>query len=121
MSILEGELAATITEALLDADVPFDITVTRTVESEPDPATPWLPGETVTTHYPCKGFIEQYDVFHLSSTQIQVGDVKVVILVPTLAITPELTDTVTARGKSYIIVNVSPDPALATIELQARG
>lgn len=33
MSILEGELAETITAALLDAGIPFDVTVTRTETS----------------------------------------------------------------------------------------
>lgn len=120
MSILEGELAATITAALLDAGIPFDVTVTRTEQGTIyDPVSGTYP-ET-TTHYSCKGFVEAYSDLLRSTGVVGPGDVKVVVLAPTLSITPRPTDKVTARGQTFTIIAVSPDPAVATIELQARG
>lgn len=117
-SILEGELAATITAALIDASIPYAITVTRTIpgggpDYDPDPPT--------YVDYACQGFVEDFSEFLKATTLIEAGDVKVVVLLPTIAIMPEPGDTVTVRGKVYTIINASPDPALATIELQARA
>lgn len=120
-SILEGELAQTISDALIDASIPYVVTVTRTVPGEPDPSTPWIPGEPVATDYPCQGFTETYSEFYLAAGLVQANDLKVVVLLPTITITPAIGDTVTVRGKTYNIINASPDPALATIELQARA
>lgn len=120
-SILEGELAATISEALIDANIPFDITINRTVPGEPDPETPWIPGEPTVTAYSCKGFIENYREDFIAGGVVQSDDVKVVVLATTLSIDPDLSDTVTARGITYSIISISPDPAIATIALQARA
>lgn len=119
-SILEGELAATIADALLDADIPFTVTVSRTVLGEVDPETPWIEPEEVTTHYACKGFVETFSSDYIAGGLVEANDVKIIILPSTLSITVELTDHVTARGIQYSIVNISTDPALATVELQAR-
>lgn len=121
MSILEGELAQTITDALLDADIPYGVTITRTVPGEPDPETPWIPGEDTVTAYECMGFTETFEADFISGGLVQANDVKVVILPLTLTTTPELTDYVTVRGKTYTIISIRPDPALATIALQARA
>ena len=120
-SILEGELAQTIADALTDADIPYDVTITRTVPGEPDPETPWIPGEPVVTNYACQGFTETFEADYISGGLVQANDLKVVILAPTLVITPSLTDTVTVRGQTYTIIRVMPDPALATIALQVRS
>jgi hypothetical protein len=121
VSILEGELAQTITDALLDADIPYDVTVWRTVPGEPDPETPWIPGEPTTTSYVGKGFTETFSADYISGGLVEANDLKVVILIPTLAITPELSDVVTVRGQTYTIISISPDPALATVALQVRA
>ena len=116
-SILEGELAETISEALIDADIPYAVTITRT---EDVGGPPWDP-VTEDVEYACQGFTEEYTALELSGTLIQAHDVKVVVLAPTLTITPTVADKVTVRGQTYSIINVSPDPALATIALQARA
>lgn len=118
MSILEGELAQTITEALIDADIPFDMAIKRTVVTPP--ANNWEEGEEVTTTYPCKGFIETYSDLLRAGTAILEGDYKIIILTQTLAIDVRLSDIVVARGRPYAIVSIGYDPAMATIELQAR-
>ena len=70
-SILEGELAQTIADALTDADIPYDVTITRTVPGEPDPETPWIPGEPVVTNYACQGFTETFEADYISGGLVQ--------------------------------------------------
>lgn len=120
MSILEGELAQTITDALLDADIPYTVTINRTEPGAPDPETPWIPGDPTLVAYECMGFTEQFSADYISGGLVQADDVRVVILATTLAISPALSDTVTVRGQTLAIIRISPDPALATIALQAR-
>jgi hypothetical protein len=118
VSILEGELAATIGDALLDAGIPFAITVTR---STPGDGPAYDPGPPVLTDYACQGFIDTYATQPNDGTSIQVGDVKAVIVASTLAIEPKAGDTVTAHGKTRTVIGVSTDPATALYELQARA
>ena len=118
VSILEGELAETIGDALIDADIPFAITVTR---STPGDGPVYDPGPPTYTDYPCQGFIDTYATQWADSSLIEAGDVKVVIVAKTLDIEPMPGDTVTARDKTYHVINVSADPALALYELQARS
>lgn len=117
-SILDGELAETIGSALIDANIPFDITVTR---ATPGDGPPYDPGDPTLTDYPCQGFVDTYSDLFRTDALIEAGDVKVVIIANTLAIEPMPTDTVTARGKTYNVITVSADPALALYELQARA
>ena len=121
MSILEGELAETISSALMDAGIPYGVTLTRAGETVPGP-NPWDPPVVTPPQvFEAKGFVETYSDMLVSAGVVQALDRKIVVLAPTLNTTPELTDTVTVRGQSFTIVNISFDPALATIELQARA
>lgn len=118
VSPLEGPIRRTIGKALKSTFYAAKITRTTSVPGE----NPWdPPSETITTDYPCRGFVDSYSDFYLANSLINSGDVKVVILTDSLAITPALSDTVTIRGKTYSIINISPDPALATYTIQARG
>lgn len=120
-SILEGELAQTITAALQDAGIPYDVTITRTVPGGPGP-NPWDPPiDPVITDYVGQGFVESYRADEIDGTLILATDLRIIVLLPTLAITPAVTDMVTVRGVEYSIISVSPDPALATAALQARA
>lgn len=118
MSILEGELAQTIADALLDANIPYAMQIVRYVEGDPSD---WESSGGEYVRYDCQGFTEEYDVSLIAGGFIQTSDVKVVIIAPTLAVMPEPTDIVTVRGRDYAIISVTPDPAMATIALQARG
>lgn len=126
MSILLGELAQTISEALIDANVPYEIVVPRTTQTEPpeDWPTwePW-PGETVTTNHKMQGFIVDYDEALIAAGVVQMGDVRIVILQPTIPaeLTISITDIVQAQGKTFTILNIGEDPAGATLELRARA
>lgn len=121
MSILEGDLAEAVTAALTDAGVPYSVTVTRTVPGEPDPETPWIPGEPVITPYACQGWVDAYTAEDIDGTVILSTDVKVIVLLQTLAITPKVGDDVTVRGSTYGVISVQTDPALATATLQVRS
>lgn len=120
-SILDDEIAATIADALTNADVTLDIVLSRTVPGEPDPETPWIPGEPVTTNYSCKGWADHYEAAELVNTTILATDVKVMIVATTLAIEPAPSDHVTVRGDGYTVISVSTDPARAIWQLQARS
>ena len=118
MSILSGELADTIGDALIDADIPFDVVLTR---YEPGGGPDYDPLPPIAVDYQCQGFVDTFGESYLATGLIESGDVKVVIIATTLAIEPSVGDSVTARGKSYSVLKVSADPALALYELQARS
>jgi hypothetical protein len=121
MSILEGDLADDITAALSDGGVPYAVTVTRSSPGEPDLETPWQPGTPVVTPHQCMGWVDAYLSDEIDGTSILSSDLKIVVLLSTLAIMPAVGDSVTARGATYLVVNVQTDPALATATLQVRA
>lgn len=119
VSILQGELAQTITEALLDANVPFDIIVRRTT-TVPGPE-PWDPPVETTTTYPCRGWVENYDDDTVTGTLIDARDVQVMILTTSIAVEPTDTDTITIEGRELSIVNVKHDASGVLFIIQARA
>ncbi len=121
MSILDGEIAEMVADALESANVPYDLTLTRSTPGEVDPDEPWVVPEPTITAHACRGFVDSYRADQVDGTVIQRNDRKVMVLVPTLSITPVPGDTVTARGQTYGVVHVDADPALATWTLQVRG
>jgi hypothetical protein len=120
-SILDGELAEALSDALTNAGLPLDVIVTRTTTTDPN-NTPWDPSDDVvtTTDYPCSGWPDAYTADELANTLIQSTDIKVFIIVSTLAIVPTPADTVSVRDETYQIISVTSDPALAFWQLQAR-
>ncbi len=66
-----------------------------------------------------KGFVEDYSDL-ARANGIPGTDRKIVILAKSTAVTPARDDEVTLRGRTYRVVAVASDPALATYELQAR-
>jgi hypothetical protein len=66
-----------------------------------------------------KGFTDTYSDFARLSG-VPATDRKIVILAASTTIVPKHHDRVTIEGKTYDIVAVGKDPALATYELQAR-
>lgn len=117
-SILDGDLAGEIADALDSAGIPFAVTVIRDVPVEGgDPADPQPPVETP---FACSGWIDDWDADYLASGLVERTDVKIIVIANSIAIVPAAGDRVTARGKTYSVLNVSADPALATYTLQAR-
>jgi hypothetical protein len=120
MSILEGQLADEVTAALDAADVPYAITVTRTV-TEPGEEE-WDPPVEVVTNYPCRGWVENYDDDDLTGTVIDQRDVRVMILTTSITIIPtDDTDTITVEGRQLSIINVKHDASGALFIIQARA
>lgn len=127
MSILLGELAQTISEALIDANVPYELTIPRMTEGTPRPDDwptwePW-PDDSELVEHKMQGFIVDYDEALIAAGVVQMGDVRIVILQPTIPaeLTIGITDIVQAQGKTFTILNIGEDPAGATLELRARA
>jgi len=121
MSLLEGELADIINDALEGADLPFDLTLTREVPGSTEPPySPWNPGPPTTATHACRGFVDDYRADQRDGTLIHLNDRKIVILAPSIAVTPVPGDKLTARGQTYTVVTVQADPALATFICQVR-
>ena len=121
MGLLEGELADIINDALESADVPFDLTLSRDVPgSTAPPYSQWNPGPPTTQTHACRGFVDDYRADQRDGTLIMQNDRKVVILAPSISVTPVPGDKVTARGQEYTVVTVQADPALATYLCQVR-
>ncbi|SKA28424.1 hypothetical protein [Consotaella salsifontis] len=116
-SILEGELAELVTDALTDANVPRDIVVTRTL-----PGNPYDPdgGSGGTADYVGKGWVENYADADRDGALIGISDVRVIILTTTIAIAPSEADSVTVGGETYQVINAARDASGALYELQAR-
>ena len=119
MSILEGELANEIADALDSAGVAYAIAITREVPGEG--GDPFDPPPPVVTTYNGRGFVDDWDEAFLTGGLVERGDVKVIVIANSIAVVPAAGDRVTARGKTYSVLNVSADPARATFTLQARS
>ena len=121
-SILDGELAAEVADALSNAAIPIDLTVTRMLPGSTDPPfAPWDPGPPTPDPHTCKGWPDVYMADELANSLILSTDVKVFVVATTLDIDPTPADTVTVRGVTYQVISVSADPALAIWTLQARS
>lgn len=116
-SPLSGALAAQIYKGMrklfLDATLTRDVPGTATDLADPPAPTP--------TDYSCKAIHDTYSAYHRASGLVNEGDVKIIILVGSLSITPLAGDRITIRGKTFSLVKTDTDPALATWECQARG
>lgn len=118
MSILEGELAETIAAALLEADLPLDITLTRVSGGSGDP---WSPSGGSTTTYEAKGFCDTYRADERAGSLIQETDIKVVIVAATLLTEPETGDIISIGGKTLNVASVLTDPAKALWECRCSA
>ena len=115
MSILEGELAETIADALIEASVPVAVVVTRNEVSGPV----WEPIITPVAH-DCQGLTVRYTVLERAHSNVEVSDVKVLILASTLDIEPNSSNIVTIGGTTFSIIAFSTDPARALWVFQSR-
>lgn len=115
MSVLDGELADLLTDALTDADIPQSCVVTVQSHSGPDYA-------PIITNLPhtCKGWADTYAAFELADSSVRSDDRKVFVLCASLAIVPVPGSSVTIGSKTFEIVGVQRDPAGAAWVLQCR-
>lgn len=124
MSILEGEIAEIVADALIGADVPYQVYIVRTTNTEPPPDWPthiiWE-GSPVTTEYAVMGWVDTFSANLIAQGVVNVDDAKIVLLQPTMPFRPVLADLIKARGQTYTVLGVhAEDPAKATLELRAK-
>ena len=113
-SLLEGPLAKTIGKAL--TPLFYAATLTHQTVTGGDGYDP----TTTTADYACKGIVDEYSAFDIANSLAQFNDRKILVLATSLSVTPKPDDTITIRGVTYRVVNVSTDPALAVWVLQGR-
>lgn len=120
MGLLDGDIAALVSDGLDAADLPLDLTLTRTTAGQSDPAQPWVPTQDTVTSYACRGFEDSYSAYYIANGLVQEGDRKIAVLAQSLSITPQPGDQITSRGQTFTVIGVKTDPARALWECQAR-
>ena len=95
--------------------------LTRDVEQDSPAPDPGNPPNIVQVEYPCKGIVEDYSDFYKLQSLVQANERKILVLANSLATVPQENDKITIRGKTYTVVSVGSDPALATYELKATS
>ncbi|WP_338832325.1 hypothetical protein [Bradyrhizobium sp. 27S5] len=116
MSVLDSELAAELTDALIAFDIPQACTITRNVVSGSD----YDP--TITTvDYAAMGWVDDYSNLDHVDSNVLVQDRKVYIVASSTLIEPTVTDAITITGKTYAVMNVQRDPAGACWVCQSRA
>lgn len=118
-SPLEGAIRRTMGKAMRSTF--YRATLICTTPGAPDPDRLWIIPHPVEEHFPCRAVVDAYSAFLVASGVVSINDVKVIILTDSLKATPKLTDVVSVRGKTYTILNIETDPALATWVLRASG
>lgn len=122
MGLLDGDIASLVSEGLEAADLPLDLTLTRTTAGTPDPDQPWVAVSDTETAYSCRGFEDTYSAYYLANQLVQEGDRRIMIIAESLSVTPQPGDRITSRGEIFTIVGpVKADPARALWECQCRG
>ena len=113
--LLDGSLAARLTDALVATDLPYSLVVQHQ-ESDGDPFNPTL----VWVDHDCTGWLDTFDANDIDGTLIKATDVKAFVILSSLDMTPSTTDRLVANGTTYTIANVQRDPADACWIVQAR-
>lgn len=114
-SILEGELAEILSDALAQWGIPYPMTVTRGEETGPE-----YEPTVIYTNYDCQGWRDQYGQEDIDGTAIQTRDVRLLVLINSITIVPNSADKITANGETYGIVSVTIDPAGTVYDIQGR-
>lgn len=117
-SLLDGKIAKLVASGLKAANIPYALTLTRTV---PGNGPPHNPGSPTTQTYAAQGFVDDYRADQRDGTIVMQNDRKIVVLAQTIRTTPVPLDKITARGIQYTVISVQADPALATFTCQVRA
>jgi hypothetical protein len=120
-SVLEGEWAETITEALQGASIPYVITL-HVPGGEVPGENPWDPPVVVDpVDHPGEGWRDSYTADMIDGSTILSTDVRIMVLASSLAsYVPFVGQSITVDGTTYSIIHVARDPAHALYDLQAR-
>lgn len=116
MSILESELADTLTDALIAFDIPLACIVTRDEISGPDFDPTLTPVD-----YAAMGWRDTYSAAERLDSSVLVTDVKVFVIASSVLIAPRAADRVTINSVTYTIITVQLDPTGAAWVCQCRA
>lgn len=115
-SPLQGGLARTVGSAF--NTLFLDAVLTRDIPRDgPDPADPLPP---VPTEFDCKAIVEKYSDYYRTNGLVDAKDRKVLILAASISTKPQPNDRVTIQNITFVVQNVSTDPAKAVWECQGR-
>lgn len=113
MSDFYAEMAGVATELLTEFKQGV-VTLMRTVYAEPDPTTPWIPGETTEQSHDLKATVaavtvDQANAQYIDGTTITTADLVVTCAVP--PVEPAMTDTLTIDGEVRQMKKIVQVPA----------
>jgi hypothetical protein len=118
-SPLENEIAEAIYDGM--KDLFLDATLVHDTLPAGSPAyDDFDPGLPIPISYPCKAIVEVYSEYTRAVGFASQSDRRVIILNKSLAVTPLPNDRITIGGKTYTILEVDADPALATWTCKSR-
>jgi hypothetical protein len=89
------------------------VTLTRTTTAEPNPATPWIPGEETTASFTLDATARGVPTKYVDGTLILASDLLVTAAVHP-SVTPKMGDGLTIDGVSHAIKKIEPKPAAGT-------
>jgi hypothetical protein len=116
-NIFNADIAGKLNKAM--GSLLFDVVLTkRTSSLRSQNLTAGI--DTIERQYTGRGFVEDYTEDQIDGTRVQVGDRKITILGASITVVPEIGDSLTIEGATYIIVHIRRDPAGATYECQSR-
>lgn len=90
------------------------VVLQRTTYAEPDPATPWIPGEETVVAYPLDAIasavtVDQANAKYIDGTTITTADIVLTCSVP--PVVPAMTDTLTIDGAVRTIKKIVQVPS----------
>ncbi len=118
-SPLEGSLATAIYNGMKNLFI--DATLVKDTFTAGSPvADDFDPHPPIATNYSCKAIVETYSEQTRPVGFASLSDRRIIILTPSLSVTPLPNDRITIRGSTFTILEVDADPALATWTCRAR-
>jgi len=81
----------------------------RTVPSEPDPQTPWLPGEPTETVHALNAAVRGVAAKYIDGTTVVASDLQIMCTVP--PVEPQMTDVYSIDGHAHVPKRILPIPA----------
>lgn len=121
-SPLQGDIAEQIAEGV--SDIFYDVTLTRESDDY-DPST--MSSSNSEQNFTGKGMIDEYSKRLVEDGVVQRNDRKVLLAQQRFTdsngdiVKPIPGDTISARGETYEVIDVSQDPAQALWEVQCRA
>lgn len=89
------------------------ITLTKTVPGEPDPSTPWIPGEPVEVTYSIDATAKAVSEEFINGTTIVATDIEIVSAV--FGADPDPADQMEIEGRPMTTIKVMRIPAAGTV------